>query len=102
MNPNDQPTASKLEDAFHPEMSYDLLRLPAVLRARGRSRTMHYHDIRQGLFTPPVPVGLRAVGWPSYEVAALNGARIAGKCEEDIRALVTELIAARHASVKVG
>ena len=40
-------------------------------------------------------IGLRAVGWPSYEVAAINAARIAGKTDEEIRALVVKLEAAR-------
>ncbi len=68
-----------------------ILRLPAVLIRRGRSRSSHYSDIQQGLFTPPVPIGLRAVGWPAYEVTTLNAARIAGKSEEEIRELVIQL-----------
>lgn len=72
-----------------------ILRLPTVLRERGRSRSSHYLDIQQGLFTPPVSIGLRAVGWPVNEVATLNAARIAGKSDEEIRALVLKLEAAR-------
>jgi prophage regulatory protein len=41
---------------------------------------------------------LRAVGWPSEEVQALNAARIAGKSDEEIRALVVKLEAARKAA----
>ncbi len=70
-------------------------RLPTVLHERGRSRSAHYLDIQQGLFTCPVAIGLRAVGWPSTEVEALNAARIAGKTDEEIRALVVKLEAAR-------
>ena len=33
-------------------------------------------------------LGPCCVGWPANEVAALNAARIAGKSDEDIRALV--------------
>lgn len=76
-------------------MTRTILRLPAVLRERGRSRSAHYLDIQEGLFTHPVSIGARAVGWPSDEVAALNAARIAGKTEEQIRALVAELETAR-------
>lgn len=76
-------------------MTRTILRLPAVLRERGRSRSAHYLDIQQGLFTHPVSIGARAVGWPSDEVAALNAARIAGKTDEQIRALVVALEAAR-------
>lgn len=73
-----------------------ILRLPAVLRARGRCRTMHYCDIQQGVFTHPVPIGPRSVGWPDHEVAALNDARISGCSESEIRALVLQLEAARR------
>ena len=76
-------------------MSHTILRLPAVLRERGRSRSAHYMDIQQGLFTPPVPIGARAVGWPADELAMLNAARIAGKTNDEIRALVVKLEAAR-------
>ncbi|KFB72349.1 MAG: putative transcriptional regulator [Candidatus Accumulibacter phosphatis] len=79
-------------------MTHTILRLPAVLRARGRSRSAHYLDIQQGLFTSPVHIGVRAVGWPDGEVAALNAARIAGKNEAEIRQLVAELEAARKAA----
>ena len=79
-------------------MAQTILRLPAVLAERGRQRSSHYLDIKQGLFPPPVRIGARAVGWPAAEVAAVNAARIAGKSDADIRALVAELIAARAAA----
>jgi prophage regulatory protein len=74
-----------------------ILRLPAVLNARGRSRSSHYLDIKQGLFTSPVSLGARAVGWPEHEVATLNAARIAGQNDQEIRALVADLEADRKA-----
>lgn len=76
-------------------MTYTILRLPAVLKERGRSRSAHYLDIQNGLFTKPVVIGARAVGWPDAEVAALNAARIAGKSDDEIRDLVCKLEAAR-------
>lgn len=79
-------------------MSQIIQRLRAVLHERGRSRSSHYLDIQQGLFTRPVQIGLRAVGWPSSEVAAINAARIAGKTDDEIRALVLKLEAARKAT----
>jgi prophage regulatory protein len=78
-------------------MTPTILRLPAVLRKRGRSRSAHYLDIQQGLYTRPVSIGARAVGWPELEVAALNGARIASKSDDEIRSLVVQLEAARKA-----
>ena len=81
-------------------MTNSIFRLPTVLGERGRSRSSHYLDIQQGLFTCPVQIGLRAVGWPSTEVEALNAARIAGKTDEEIRALVVKLEAARKGGVQ--
>ena len=79
-------------------MTHTILRLPAVLHERGRSRSAHYLDIQQGLFTRPVSIGARAVGWPEHELAAINAARIAGKRDDEVRALVVRLEAARKAA----
>jgi prophage regulatory protein len=72
-------------------MTITILRLPEVLRRRGRSRSAHYLDIQQGLFTQPVAIGARAVGWPDHEVDALNAARLAAQGDNEIRALVVRL-----------
>ncbi len=72
-----------------------ILRLPAVNSKTGVSRSTHYLRIQEGLFTKPVSLGLRAVGWPMTEVEAINAARIAGKTDEEIRELVLKLEAAR-------
>lgn len=76
-------------------MTHTILRLPAVKAETGYSRSTHYLRVTQGLFTKPVSLGARAVGWPASEVAALNAARIAGKSDEEIRALVLKLELAR-------
>ncbi|MCU7871350.1 MAG: AlpA family phage regulatory protein [Candidatus Thiodiazotropha sp. (ex Lucinoma borealis)] len=76
---------------------HKLLRLPTVLEKRARSRSAHYLDIQEGLFTLPVLLGARSVGWPDYEVEAINAARIAGKSDDEIRNLVIKLEAARKA-----
>lgn len=68
-----------------------IVRLPDVLQVRGRSRTSHFSDIRNGLYTRPVKIGVRATGWPYSEVCALNAARIAGKSEDEIKDLVIKL-----------
>jgi prophage regulatory protein len=60
-----------------------------------RSHASIYNSIRLGLFTKPVQIGPRAVGWPDDEVRAINAARIAGKSESDIKALVNRLHAKR-------
>ena len=80
-------------------MTHKILRLPAVKSESGLSRSTLYLRVSQGLWTKPVSLGARAVGWPSGEVAALNAARIAGKTDDEIRALVAKLEAARKSAV---
>jgi len=73
-----------------------ILRMQSVKAETGnRSHASIYSAIHAGLFTMPVQIGQRSVGWPSEEVAAINQARIAGKSDADIRALVNQLHAAR-------
>ena len=84
--------------ATHRNKPITILRIPAVLKRRGRSRSSHYADIKAGLFVKPVLIGLRATGTPDYEVDALITARIAGKTDEEIRALVIKLEADRKAA----
>ena len=72
-------------------------RLPAVKAESGLSRSTIYLRIAQGLWTKPVSLGGRAVGWPASETIALNSARIAGKTDDEIRALVKRLEAGRKA-----
>ena len=57
----------------------------------GYSRSTIYLRIAQGLWPKGISLGPRAVGWPAREVAAINAARIAGKSDDDIRALVEGL-----------
>ena len=61
-----------------------------------RSHASIYTAIKNGLFTTGVPIGQRAVGWPSEEVQAINAARIAGQSDIQIRALVSRLHAKRQ------
>lgn len=80
-------------------MTHTILRLPDIKTSTGLSRSTIYLRIAQGVFTKPVNLGGRAVGWPAHEVATLNTARIAGKRDADIRELVATLEAARKMSV---
>jgi len=77
---------------------HTILRIPSVKSESGLSRSTIYLRIAQGLWTKPVSLGARAVGWPSDEVAAINAARIAGKTDEEVRTLVAKLEAARKAA----
>ncbi|MEY4979910.1 MAG: hypothetical protein RLZZ352_2180 [Pseudomonadota bacterium] len=56
-----------------------------------RSNASIYGLIREGLWTKPVPIGQRSVGWPDYEVKAIVQARIAGLTEIQTRELVKQL-----------
>ena len=79
-------------------MLQTILRLPNVKSESGYSRSTIYLRIAQGLWPKPVSLGPRSVGWPSSEVASINAARIAGKSDDEIRALVVKLEAARKAA----
>jgi prophage regulatory protein len=73
-----------------------ILRMNSVKTETGhRSHASIYTAIKAGLFTKPVSIGERSVGWPDYEVKAINQARIAGQTEAEIKELVTRLHAKR-------
>ena len=74
---------------------FQLIRLPAVKDKTGLSRSTIYLRIEQGFFTKPVALGPRCVGWPAGDVDAINAARIAGKSDTEIKALVSRLHASR-------
>ena len=61
----------------------------------GTSRSTRYEQIKNGLWVRPVRISKRRVGYPENEVAALLHARIAGQSDTEIRALVSQLEAAR-------
>lgn len=71
------------------------LRVPAVAASTGRSPSRVYADVKAGVLTSPIKLGVRASGWPSDEVEAIVRARIAGSTPEEIRSLVLKLEAAR-------
>jgi len=54
-----------------------------------------------GLLTPGIQLGARSVAWPAHELDAIAAARIAGKSEDEIRALVRDLVAARTQADKL-
>jgi prophage regulatory protein len=76
-------------------MPKTILRLPSVKTESGLSRSTLYLRISQGLWTKPISLGGRSVGWPASEVTTLNSARIAGKTDGEIRELVQSLEADR-------
>jgi prophage regulatory protein len=68
-----------------------ILRRKQVEAECGYSRSTIYLRVSQGLWPRPVHLGPRSVGWPAHEVTALIAARIAGKSDAEIRALVVKL-----------
>ncbi|MBA3594259.1 MAG: AlpA family phage regulatory protein [Polaromonas sp.] len=76
-------------------MTHTILRIPAAKSQSGYSRSTIYLRIAQGLWTKPVSLGPRAVGWPASEIESLNAARISGKNDTEIRELVQSLHAKR-------
>lgn len=81
------------------QAAFSILRRKQVQAETGYSRSTIYLRISQGLWVHPVALGARAVGWPAGEVASLNAARIAGKSDDEIRALVVTLEGARKAAL---
>jgi prophage regulatory protein len=85
-------------------MARTQLCIPTILRRKqveaetGYSRSTIYLRMSQRLWTKPVRLGPRSVGWPAAEVAALNAARIAGCTDDEIRALVAHLETARRSA----
>ncbi len=61
----------------------------------GTPTSSWYELVRDGLAPSGVRLGGCAVAWSQSELAALNAARIAGRSDDEIRALVKRLVAAR-------
>jgi prophage regulatory protein len=69
-----------------------ILRMTEVKIETGhRSHASIYTAVKNGLFTKPISIGARAVGWPESEVQSINHARIAGFSEGEIKQLVETL-----------
>lgn len=65
----------------------------------GMRRSTLYDHIRRGVFVPPIRMGANSVAWLEHEMQAVLAARVAGKSDDAIRALVKELVAARAEAV---
>jgi prophage regulatory protein len=76
--------------------SFKLRKRPIVQDRLGIAKTTLQNQMNEGLMTPPVSTGgARGVAWPEHEIDEVVRARIAGKSNEEIKALVTELVAQR-------
>jgi prophage regulatory protein len=75
-----------------------IIRLDRMLEQSGHRGNSSVNDqIHAGLWPPPVKIGARTVGWVQSEVTAVLAARIAGADDDEIRALITTLVAQREA-----
>lgn len=82
-------------------MIQTLLKAPSVQAALGLRKTAFYDALRRGLVTRGVlaTTAGRSIAWPASEIAAIQGARIAGQTDDDVRQLVNALHAARCKAV---
>ncbi len=82
-------------------MARKLLSLSAVSAARrNEAKATTYLRLKQGFLTRPVKLG-RSSAWPENEIEAINAAIIKGAPDNEIRALVKQLEAARTADKEV-
>lgn len=77
-------------------MPNTLLRFNTVKAKTGYPRSTLYYQISKGTFPTPVKLGERAVGWLAAEVDAVIQARVSGKADTEIRALIRQLVDARQ------
>lgn len=64
----------------------------------GAKRTLAYEWISAGLIPPPIHVGVRAY-LAAHEVDAVVAARLAGKSDDEIKAVVRLLVEQRKGAV---
>jgi prophage regulatory protein len=75
-----------------------LIRKPELLERFGFSKTTLHTKISKEQFPPPIALGDRAVAWPSHELDLILSAMVAGKSDDEMRALVADLVAQRKLS----
>lgn len=77
-------------------MNNRMMRLSDINITTGMSCTMIYRYISKHLWTKPVKLGTRNIGWPEREVEILMAARIAGQTDKQIKQLVKQLESERQ------
>ena len=77
--------AQQLNDALR------ILRIKQIKAQMGLPNSTIYDHIGKGLFCHPIKLSERCSGWLESEVTAIMGARISGKSEAEIKALVLSL-----------
>jgi prophage regulatory protein len=72
-----------------------ILRKAEVIQITGLSNTSIFERTKDGLFPTNMSLGGRSVGYFEHEILALLTARAAGRTDEQIRELVSLMIAKR-------
>ena len=72
-----------------------LIRAPKVGDLRGYGRSQVYADVARGILPPPIRRSRKMSVWPAFEIEAVNRAEISGASEEEIKALVKQLVEQR-------
>lgn len=72
-----------------------LLPLPQVQSRTSDCKAKIYVLIGEGRFPPPVKIDRKSV-WPEHEVEAVQVARVGGASDDELRALVKNLVAQRR------
>lgn len=77
-------------------MANVFVRMPEVQhRLGGMGRSTVYDHIEAGLLPKPTRFGARAVGWLESRIERIIAARIAGKSDDEIKAMVSDMNAGR-------
>jgi prophage regulatory protein len=71
-------------------------RKPEVLKRFGFSKSTLHNRINQNKFVPAISIGDRSVAWISSEVDAVIAAMAAGKSDDELKALVANLVSHRQ------
>lgn len=79
-------------------MALRLLRLPELCSQIGLRPTSIYARIKAGTLPPPIALAARSRAWPEHEIEAVIGSMIAGHGDDEIRALVHNLVAQRQSA----
>ena len=72
-----------------------LLRISKVSEQTAMPKSSIYFSISRGEFPHPIKLGERMVAWLQSEVTAIINARVSGKSNDEIKALVIELESSR-------
>lgn len=72
-----------------------LLKLPVVKERCALGTTSVYEGVKKKTFPPPIKLA-RSSAWVESEIEAVIAARIAGKSDAEVRALVAALVALRQ------